>query len=294
MNLAELKEYKDHVPIVAQSLAIFGLLVVGCGFLSLTVYHASLGIPQTSFLRPKIVSTGLLLVVFAASGLVPAIFYAAHKPKFEGTFKEKFINNLLTVEAYLLGVVAASSIYIRPFLGGWGDVLGNKLKWFGLIGIVPAFISAYPAKQWPWWAYVLRFAVMVASISYGLIRLGDSPLAILIGWLVWCGYAVYFARFVFRLPDRFNYLYSVMTVVGIVSVFGANIYPRISPTLCGGAPVPATITFSEKQPPLGSSPQLKVWLVDETDAGYYFLQTKDAKKAVYIPRAGVSLIVYGD
>jgi hypothetical protein len=294
MNLVELKEYKDHVPIVAQSLAIFGLLVVGCGFLSLTVYHASLGIPQTSFLRPKIVSTGLLLLVFAAAGVIPAIVYARQKPQAVDSLKVNFINNLSAVEGYVIGVVVASGMYIRPLLGGWGEHLNSRLIWFTLVVFVPVFLDAIPASAWPLWKHMVRFVVVTACISFGLIRLHDALIAILIVWLIFCGYCVSLTRLYLRKPERFSYLYVVVTLLGIVGIFGRNIYPYIPPAACGGEPVPATVTFGDKQPPLGSAPQMKVWFVDETDAGYYFLQTKDAKKAIYIPRAGVSLIVYGD
>jgi hypothetical protein len=62
MNFNDLKEYKDHAAIMAHTLALVGLIVVGLGFLTLTNHHASLEIPQISFLRPKIFSAGALLV----------------------------------------------------------------------------------------------------------------------------------------------------------------------------------------------------------------------------------------
>lgn len=295
MNLDSLKEYKDHVPLLAQGFALVGLVVVGCGFLSLTIYHASLGIPQISFIRPKIVSTGLLLVGIAASALIPAIYYSVHKPKPSDNLKQNFLHNLILFESFVVGVAVTSSLYIRPYFGGWGDILDSRLKWVGLAVIVPVLLDSYPfTKSWPLWKYVVRSILVLSSISFGLVRVGDKVLAVLILWLLACGYSVFLTHSYLREPAKFNYVQIVLTGLGVVGLFGQYIFRNIPASVCGGAPVPATITFADKQPPIGTSPQLKVWLIDETDAGYYFLQTKASKKALYIPRAGVSLISYGE
>jgi hypothetical protein len=39
---------------------------------------------------------------------------------------------------------------------------------------------------------------------------------------------------------------------------------------------------------------MAVFLIDETDTGFYILKSRDAKRAMYIPRGVVSLIYFGD
>ena len=289
MNFDDLKEYKDHAGVVAQSLALVGLAVVGCGFLSLTIYHASLGIPQIGFLRPKIFSTGLLLLALAAAGLWPAVYFATHKPRrADVTLKDKFISNLLTVEVFVVAIVVASCLYLRLLL----DSPWPQMHWLLFAVLLPVMLSAVPALTWPLWACLLRFVLIVTSIVIGLVQLHDPVLTVLIWWLLGCGYSVYVGRQYLSGFDKFNYIFSLLIVIGIIGSFGRLIYPHITPTVCGGAPMPATITFADKT--LVGNGQVKVWMIDETDAGFYFLQAKDAKKAVYVPRTGVSLIAYGE
>jgi hypothetical protein len=64
--------------------------------------------------------------------------------------------------------------------------------------------------------------------------------------------------------------------------------------LCGGAPIPVTFQFADKQPPVGTDSKMKAWIIDETDAGFYFLQSKDSKKAIFIPRNAVTAVYYGE
>jgi hypothetical protein len=293
MNFVDLKEYKDHAAIMAQSLALIGLVVVGFGFLTLTIYHASFGIPQISFIRPKIFSAGVLLIAMAAAGFLPAIFFVALRPAKSGNLKADLVTFVLTVEAFLAGVTVAACIYLRPLLTGPGEQPFIKLRWLLLILIPPAFISAISVKNWPPWACITRSAVIITLIAIGLIGGRDELLALLVAWLILCGFSAHMVRSYFLRPKDFNYPIALFMILGAVSLFARNIYPHAPAYLCGGAPMPATVTFADKTM-LGTNGQSKVWMLDETDAGFYFLQAKDAKTAVYVPRAGVSLIVYGD
>jgi len=67
----------------------------------------------------------------------------------------------------------------------------------------------------------------------------------------------------------------------------------VPPAFGGGAPLPATIQFTEKGP-LGDTQEIGAWLIDETDMGFYILRAKDAKKAMFIPRRYVRAIYFGN
>ena len=89
----------------------------------------------------------------------------------------------------------------------------------------------------------------------------------------------------------------VQTVVGVVatfSFFGVLVYPRIPAMVGGGEPLPATIAFvQDKKPPIGESDRLRVWLLDETDDGYYFIHDKNSKNAVFVPKSEIRAVYFG-
>ncbi len=95
-----------------------------------------------------------------------------------------------------------------------------------------------------------------------------------------------------KVSVRINYFTVILTVFGVVGMFGQYIFPKIPSVVCGGASVPATIQFQDKLPN-GEYSKSKVWLIEETDAGFYYLPTEDSKKAVFIPRSVVTAIYYG-
>jgi hypothetical protein len=49
--------------VTARAAAVFVAVVYGTGFLIVAIYHAQYGIAQFDFLKPKIVSTGIVFVL---------------------------------------------------------------------------------------------------------------------------------------------------------------------------------------------------------------------------------------
>ncbi len=38
----------------------------------------------------------------------------------------------------------------------------------------------------------------------------------------------------------------------------------------------------------------KVWVIDETDVGFYVIRTKAEKKAIFVPRGFIKTIYFGE
>ena len=91
-----------------------------------------------------------------------------------------------------------------------------------------------------------------------------------------------------------GWVQGVMTGFGTVGFFALLLYPALPSAFLGGVPVPITFQFADKSMPIANSPQLKGWLLDETDDGFYFIQDKNTKKAVFIPRSDVTAVFYGE
>jgi len=91
-----------------------------------------------------------------------------------------------------------------------------------------------------------------------------------------------------------GWVQGVISGLGAVAFFALGLYPSLPSAYFGGVPAPVTFQFADKSTPIGNSSQLKGWLLDETDGGFYIVQEKDSKKAVFIPRSGVIAVYYGE
>jgi hypothetical protein len=92
-----------------------------------------------------------------------------------------------------------------------------------------------------------------------------------------------------RSMNLINWVTSGLCLVGL---FAGFIYPKIRPSVGGGAPTAVELQFGEKSP-LGTPMRSRVWLIDENNNGFYILRAPNDKKAVYVPRGSVSAVYYG-
>lgn len=144
------------------------------------------------------------------------------------------------------------------------------------------------------------------SVSFGLVaillivvfvdRMGDFGLWVLLLWFTWIGLMAQFINPVVREPGKIRQLrwdVWVGSAVGTVSLFAVLLFPQIRPALGGGVPVAVTLQFFDKSP-LDNSSRSQVWLIDETELGFYVLTAKHQGKAVFLPRNLVSAVYFGE
>jgi hypothetical protein len=53
------------------------------------------------------------------------------------------------------------------------------------------------------------------------------------------------------------------------------------------------LQFVDKAPFDGAA-KSRVWLIDETDVGFYVIRSKDAKKAIFLPRNTIATVYFGE
>jgi hypothetical protein len=295
------EDVRNHISTLAQATTLAAIAIYIFGFMVLSVQHASFGLPQINLLRPKIVSAGLLLCVFAAIPIwetlkiVEVQQFAAITPNTPERFKAG-----LKMLPWLLMAMTVSAFICRQLLVGSWFSPGTHEYWL-VLGLLPLPAVAVASQVWPWSLPLRIVALTLATawLVFGAFRTRDKTFYVLIGWFSWCafvtlksyGHLVNIERL--RTMSLFQ---AVMAVSSTFVIFGLFVYGQIPAMLGGGEAVPATISFvmQDKQPPVGNTQQLKVWMVDETDAGFYFLVKKDAKNAIVVPRNGVSAIYFGE
>src|ERR1700720_4864392 len=98
--------FKTRIQLAASVIAIIGVVLYGIGFLVLTIHHASFGIPLIGFLRPRIISAGILFCAFVAIP-VAGLLFIMKRTKWPET-KKDFRDYLSVCVDFLLEALAIS------------------------------------------------------------------------------------------------------------------------------------------------------------------------------------------
>lgn len=289
--------FRTRIQLAASAIAVIGVVIYGIGFLVLTVHHASFGIPLIGFLRPRIISAGILFCAFAAIPIAELLFIMKRTKWLEA---KKVLRDYLSVcLEFILEALALSLITLRiAFVGFPEQTIWHYYGWAGAALIVPSAVLALPWwNRWGKIPHFVRFVGMCAWVAFCLYKANDKTLALLVVWFLICGYLTNEVQNALRNPSGISILGWIQGVIGglgIVGFFAIWLYPALPSAYLGGVPVPITLQFADKSMPIPNSPQLKGWLLDETDDGFYFIQDKNAKKAVFIPRSDVIAVYYGE
>jgi hypothetical protein len=298
---------KNRIEIVTKAAAVGGVLLYTAGFLALSIHHAKFGIPQFSLLRPKIVSTGIAFFVLSALPVLETIGFSGWSqiPQLQeddsaaGRSRDRVVAFkiwLQTLPVLLIAFLLTGTLLRNWFVGL--TIESHYFTWL-VLAVIPsaAAVALFQVKETYRSAAVLVYPLVILWIAFCLYRAHDATLVYLTLWLLWWSYLTFEARAVFLRPRRLRTISWIQTLsiaIGTVAMFGGTLYPSIPMALCGGAPIPVTFQFADKQPPVGTDSKMKAWIIDETDAGFYFLQSKDSKKAIFIPRNAVTAVYYGE
>lgn len=292
---------KSRVETYSQIVTLSAVAIYAAGFIVLSAQHASLGLPQLNLLRPRILSAGVLLFLFAgipaweSLKLGEARTFASTDP----TSPDKVRRGIELFPALMLAVAFSAMLARQLLVGGYTTPGTHDGR--AVLGFLPFAAIVASVDVWLPPKYVRMIVLTIASVWLLLCIYWtrDESLYFLFAWFSWCVWTTMRTYGPITNVQRLKTVNLIQTVLGGIGTFGIfalAIYPRIPSVFGGGEPIPATISFvlQNNQPPIGNVPQLKVWMLDETDAGFFFLDSRDGKKAVYIPRNEVSAIHFGD
>jgi hypothetical protein len=267
------------------------ILVYVVGFLVLSIHHASFGILDSGLLRPRILSAG---VIFCILTLIPAIetIRLSGPDSFEInalTDKDE-IKNLFSMIPYMVFPLIGSGMIIRIWVGGEQPFL-EHVGWIAGMLLGGGLVFAIPLRNKGTLVKALRSVIAMCWICFCLYKTRDHMWWLLSAWFMWCAFITFQVSGTIKNFERLktvNVAQTVVTAFGTIAAFGLFIYPRVPALVGGGSPIPATLCFAAAAQPN------RMWILDDTDAGFYLLPVKDAKKAIFIPRSGVTEIQYGD
>jgi hypothetical protein len=293
---------------LAQLAGVLVVFIYAGGFLALSLHHASFGISQFNLLRPKILSAGVLFLVFATLPVIETMQIIGSRValvKASGTevsaLQPDSHLHWTTLLEILLIVFVGSSMVLRPFLSD--PSFSNPFYRWSLAAVIPSS-AIWPAtlillRRSRRWQLASQYVLLFLSIpwmAFCIYRTRDATSAVLIGWFIFCSYIFYLLRGAFRDVaglSNINWTQAVTMAMATGIFFGVQVYPRIPAGFGGGSPTQATLQFVDKSPFDGTL-KSRVWFIDENDLGFYVIRSKDAKKAIFLPRNTIAAIYFGE
>lgn len=289
------------------------MLLVGvyvCGFLVVSVHLASYGIVEFELLRPRVISAGVLFLIFlAVSASVASYVYdffgskgLKEKRDFEaGTSVHGHILYNLSVKSILFWdlftLEALTACFMAIPLGIFEP--HARIIWYYLsVAIIWSTLNA---------AFHIWFSkkpILCGGCAFFALTLGVAGLVVmkmwtelyLVAWFVISGrMSAYIVQEIRVLVEGrgVNLHKWFLGTLGVIVLFAVGVYPKVVPVIGGGSPVAIGLQFTDKSP-LDGSLKPRVWLIDETDKGFYVLRSKEDKKGIFLRRELVSAVYYGD
>jgi len=301
--------------LLAQAAAFLLVVVYVVGFLTLSLYHASFGISlQYSLFRPRVLSAGTIFIVLGALAMIAAaqtfnlwIFDdPSEKTRPSGMLREglkrsamsRYIASSSRVLFFLYFITFFSFIIARYlFVDGyeWEDKFG---AWgLAMLTAGPAIggITVIQKEKRPFFSFALTL-LAILFVAFCLWRIHDAILIALMAWFCIGAFTAHSLQDLIVNPSKLkevNWHWSLVWTVSILTLFATSIYPHMKSSLGGGAPVPATFQFVDNSV-LDNVSRVKLWVIDETDVGFYVIRTRAEKKAIFIPRGFVKTIYFGE
>jgi hypothetical protein len=284
-------EFRSHLDTVSRAGTIMLIALYGAGFLVVTFSNAMYGIVEFGLFRTRLLSAGVIFAIFLGLPFVEA-------SRIFGLFGFNRIGfpKLTRSDEFLFFVTAAwgSTFLMRFVVGDFDLSLRVVLLWLGFPALSSAVFVARGFKVLP---KIVAFVIVVifAVVSLvALILVQRWSVVGLLGWFMAVGWLTYQMDSSMRDPEELKQVSWVLVFLNVLFVFGyfaSVLYPRIEPIFGGGHPTDIVLQFTTTSP-VDSSTKMEVWLVDETDAGYYFTRTREDRKAIFVPRSLVSVVYF--
>lgn len=268
----------------------------GSGFMVVSLHHAQYGIAEMNLLKARILSAGFIFLlltalpviatarVFGYFGLgsgshIPIRHYPKDRSLQQGTLVVLLYQVALLLACATSFALSDSQPIYEPSRLWW------VIPFIGVQVIVPIlegrFFQTHPKK-----CTALAVIAMPASGIAAFLLFGKSFLA----WSSWyyvCAIATYATRAAIQNPAstrRFEIERHLAVPVLLLGGFAVWIYGGVKAEYWGGAPIPIQVYLAPEGTKVLGTETASVWLVDQTDYGFYVLRSREEHRALLLPR----------
>lgn len=265
------------------------------GFLVVSTAHARYGIVLFDLFRARVLAAGLLITLLV---LIPVVTGLRVYDKWLELRTKQPIGfpGYLVVGIFMIWIWGIVTCEFYPLFPGNSRTVfhvSSNLAWwiltcFSALPLVISFPKRYP------FVTLMMLLLTVGILNFCVFVMFSKSLFILAAWLiVFTAAPVSLIQFITRekVEGRKSEWYFKSAGYCIVAViaFTHTLYFRIKPGWGGGLPQRVTVNLT-KSIPLSNPGNIRAFLIDETDKGYYLTINPDDHKASFVPRDAVGSI----
>lgn len=301
-----MSDSKTSIP-VSRLIAASGTLLAGvyaAGFLVVTFRLGQFGVLDLNPFRPQMFLVGALFIILTAipavvvlkvMGLVP--MERAEAPGMKPIQRKRLYRFTFGISLYM-GAFGLASVAGPALLRASTSFAEDR--WFVFVFVLMALTLATSIAERYYfdrfWYLFIPFLVVCQSLIFVMLLLrGEKSYFWLTNWFFVAGIATMWAHSTWeKLKSRAEVLWEYLPIyfIGVVSLYSTKVYPMMRIQFGGGEPSPVVLYLAE-QIPFSNCARASVFLIDETDKGYYVLLKPDDKSGYFIRREAIRVVRFG-
>ena len=300
-----MSEANTRAPLLSRLTTASATLLAGvyaAGFLVITFRLGQYGVLDLNPLRPQIFLAGALFIgltaipvvlVLKIIGLIP--MQRPESPHMKPVQRRGLYRFLVCIGFY---VGALSLAYVTGPALFRDDSAFPQTKWFLflwallILSVLTSILARYHFDRF-WHLFIVVELLCQGLIFWILLFHGVRSYFWLTNWYYAAGIATFWAysmRQDLKSGSEVPWEFLPLYFVGLVTLYSTKVYPSVFPQIGGGAPSQIVLYLSDTAP---LSTCTKVFLLDETEKGYYVLLKPDDKSGYFIRREAVRAIKFG-
>lgn len=272
-------------------------LIYGAGFLVVCLHHAQFGIAELSLIKVRVLSAGFIFLLLTAIPTVTAARLFRYfkldstqaiaiqsKPE-DRPYQQATLLLCAYIAAVFMASASSSLIFVPEFTKPRGL---EPWSFIGLLaisaGLAPMLGRYFPEHPRKCLVLTVCLTPLLGFLVYRCLGLGCLFLSL---WYYACTVATYLVRGAIRKPQilrTFEVERYIFLPIVLIGSFAVWIYGNVRPEYGGGAPIPIQLYVTPEGAKVLGAESASVWLVEETDFGFYVLRSRDQKESLLLPR----------
>ena len=295
------REFSERLELVSRAGAVLFVAIYVAGFLVVSFHNASYGIVEFGFFRARLLSAGIIFAIFLglpfleASRIFGLFGLQIWKPRTLERHENLESSALVMQMVLYFSASWGIAFFMRFFLGDFDFSRPFILLYLGYPVTAAAVFIAMGRGG-------LRNPTVQSVLTLGLIliflvvlfSIRQWTVLWLVAWFALVGWLTYQMDSPIREPRKLvqvEWHLVVLNIIGVFGLFAGVFYPKIRPEFGGGRPSRVLLQFANISP-INNLSKTELWLLDETDSGYYVIQTPEDHKAIFVPKSLVSAVYF--
>jgi hypothetical protein len=287
----------------SHALVVGAGLVYIFGFIIVSIFDAKYGISDFSLFRAKVIAVGTMFIFLIGLTVIVtfrmfAIFGLSfdRAPASGVTIKLENEPHLMIATALCMPFICYGFVYLLTFIFVTYPDISLKGSGLTFLTIAAVIFIGVIARKWfnarPI-LFVSAYAINTGAFFIILFKYSNRTMFWFLLWLSTACTFTFIISLSFRSPEEIRkteWERIVLTIIPAIFVmYAIKVFPNISHQFGGGAPLPVVLHLTKKLPALDSE-NASVFLLDETERGYYVLRSSD--KALFVARSFVEEVEF--